>query len=265
MPRTGAAVMRHRAVALLAFLLIAAASCSSKDSGTGSDGLTGVTWVLDAASTGALVASPPENARVDLTFDAEEAYGTSGCNSYRGSYTVDGDGLTFGPLAATQMACEQPLMDLESHYLVALGDVSGFEVTAGEALVLTGGDTTLSFTAEVPLPLVDTTWTVTTIASVNAVSSTIAGTELTAEFGKDATVTGSDGCNSYHAEYSASGSSLTIGQLAGTLMACEQDIDRQAQDFRQAMESAGAYEISGTSLTILDDVGNALLVFDGSR
>jgi heat shock protein HslJ len=260
-----AAATRRAAVALIPVLLVAAASCSSAGSGTGSD-LTGVTWVLDAASMGSLVASPPAEARVDLTFDAGEASGTSACNSYRGSYEVDGSDLTFGPMAGTQMACDQTLMDLESAYLAALGDVSGFELT-DEALTLTGGDATLTYVAEPPpepLPLTGTAWRLTTIASVDAVSSTVAGTEVTAEFGDEGTVAGSDGCNSYHAEYSVQGSSLTVGQLAGTLMACEEDVERQAREFAQAMEATARYEISGTSLTLLGEAGNGLLVFEGS-
>lgn len=239
-------------------------ACSNDDAGA--DGLTGVTWVLEAPSTGSLVDASPADARIDLTFDEEQAHGSSACNSYRGSYAVDGDALTFGPLASTQMACEQMLMDLEAAYLAALGDVTGFEVGNG-ALTLTGGDVTLTFTAEAeeePLPLTGTTWRVTTIASADAVSSTIAGTELTAEFGDDGTVGGTDGCNRYHAEYSVSDGSITIGAFAGTLMACEPEIEQQAQAFREAMGSAAAYEIAGTSLSILDGSGNLLLGFEGT-
>lgn len=246
-------------------LLVAAAACSSTDTDADPDQLTGVTWVLDAASMSALVDPPPADAVIDLTFQDGDAFGTAACNSYSGSYALDGDGLTFGPLATTQMACEEPLMDLESAYLAALGDVSGYELTDGENLVLTGGGPSLTFTAEVPLPLVGTTWNLTTIASADALSSTLAGTELTAEFGDDGTVAGTDGCNQYHAEYSVSDGSITIGELAGTLMACEPDVEQQARDFAAAMQGAAAYEIGGTSLTLSDDAGNLLLAFEGSR
>jgi len=257
--------VRRALLAVAVALLIVVPSCSSAADDTNTDRLTGVTWVLDASSMDSLVVdASPTDARIDLTLGAEEAFGTSACNSYRGSYALDGDRLTFGPFAATQMACEQPLMDLEAAYLAELGEVSGFEVEADGTLVLTGGDVALSFTAEVPLALIGTTWRVTTIASANAVSSTIADTELTAGFGDDGTVTGTDGCNRYRAEYSASGGSITIGAPAGTFMACEPDVEQQARAFTGAMQAAAAYEISGTSLTLSDDAGNLLLVFDGS-
>lgn len=242
------------------------AACGSDDGGQAAS-LEGTTWVLDAASMGELMDPVPADARVDLTFEDDQAGGTSGCNSYRGEYTVDGDSLSFGPLAATQMACEQPLMDLEAAYLAALADVSGFEVDAGGDLILTGGEVSLSYVAEPPpepLPLTGTEWTLTTIASGDAVSSTIAETEVTAVFAEDGTVAGTDGCNRYVAEYSVSDGSMTIGDLAGTMMACEPDVAAQAQDVADAMAATASYEIDGSSLSLFDGDGDLLLVFEGA-
>jgi heat shock protein HslJ len=253
------------AAAILLVLAILAVGCGSDEGDAQGGSLEGVTWVLDASSIAALVEQAPADARVDIAFEAAEASGTSGCNSYRGEYTVEGDGIEFGAFAATQMACEQPLMDLEAAYLAALGDVSAFEVGGGN-LSLTGGGVSLSYVEEPPveaLPLTGTAWRLTTIAVDDAVSSTIAGTEVTAGFGDDGVVAGTDGCNRYSAEYTASDGSLMIGQLAGTLMACEPDVDAQAQVFRQAMQTAAAFEIEGTSLSLLDDAGNLVLAFAG--
>jgi hypothetical protein len=91
----------------------------------------------------------------------------------------------------TAMACKQPLMDLESAYIAALGDVTGYQVTGDQTgLVLTGGTAALTFTpqpAEAALSLEQTDWTLTTIATPasQAVSSTIAGTKVTALFDGD--------------------------------------------------------------------------------
>jgi len=247
-------------------LSLALTACGSEDGGNAAS-LEGVIWVLDAASIGELVDPVPVDARVDLSFEDGQAGGTSGCNSYRGGYTVDGDSLTFGPLAATQMACEPPLMDLEAAYLAALADVDGFEVNAGGDLVLTGGEVALTYAAEAPpepLPLTGTRWVLTTIAAGDVVSSTIAGTEVTAVFAEDGTVAGTDGCNRYVAEYSVSDGSMTIGALAGTKMACEPDVAAQAQDVADAMAATAAYEIDGPSLSLLDEAGGLLLVFEGA-
>ena len=134
--------MRILATSVVCVLMMASCS-SSNDEGQ----LTDVTWVLDADSMASLVEGPPAGARVDLLMTDGAASGTSGCNSYNGSYTLDGDELTFGPFAGTQMACDEPTMDLEAAYLSALAATNGFEIgDDGSTLVLTG-DTDLSFTA----------------------------------------------------------------------------------------------------------------------
>ncbi len=184
--------------------LTACASSSSSGPSAGGD-LTGVTWVLDAASMTTLSHGAPAGARVDLVFDGSQASGRAACNSYFGGYQADAqDGtLSFANLGATMMACDQALMDLESAYLAALGDVTDYQVSGEQrGLVLTGGDVALTFRAEqpaAPLPLENTTWTLTTVASpgTQAVSSTVAGTEVTMTL-DGGTANGSGGCNTYH-------------------------------------------------------------------
>jgi heat shock protein HslJ len=175
---------------LVPLVLLSCASGGGDGESSPAGSLGGVTWVLDSASMGSLVETVPSDARVDLRFDGERANGRAACNSYGGPYAVDGEKLSFGSFAVTLMACEPPLMDLESAYLTALGSVDGYQVAAGgRGLVLTGGNVALTFVAEepvTPLPLTGTTWRLTTIATgTDAVSSTIAGTEVTAVFGDD--------------------------------------------------------------------------------
>ena len=77
------------------------------------------------------------------------------------------------------------------------------------------------------LPLVGTTWTLTTIASGDAVSSVLNGTEVTAEFTADDTVSGSAGCNRYSGSYTWTGDQLSFSALASTKMACADDVMAQ--------------------------------------
>ena len=55
--------------------------------------------------------------------------GSGGCNRFSGSYTLSGDALELGPLAATKMAC--PAMELESRVFAALQAVRRWKVAAG--------------------------------------------------------------------------------------------------------------------------------------
>ncbi len=54
--------------------------------------------------------------------------GSSGCNTFTGSYTVDGDKLTIGPLASTRKFCSpDEVMTQEADYLAALGSSVSFQ------------------------------------------------------------------------------------------------------------------------------------------
>ena len=64
--------------------------------------------------------------------------GFAGCNTFSSSYTTDGATLTFGPMAATKMACQRPGSAVEADYLTALGGVTGWAIEADGRLRLDG-------------------------------------------------------------------------------------------------------------------------------
>jgi heat shock protein HslJ len=77
--------------------------------------------------------------------------GSSGCNTYSGSYYVDGSSLTIGPLTATGALCEQEIMDQETAYLAALGSATGFSMEAGQLYILDGsGSAVIEYVAVEP-------------------------------------------------------------------------------------------------------------------
>lgn len=67
--------------------------------------------------------------------------GTAGCNNYTGALDLTGEGLHFGPLAATKMMCSEPLMAQENRYFEALSSVDRFDIDDTGALVLYSLDT----------------------------------------------------------------------------------------------------------------------------
>ncbi|MEZ0235409.1 MAG: META domain-containing protein [Actinomycetota bacterium] len=101
-------------------------------SGAGGDpaaSIVGVTWILEAAATEALVDEVvPEHARVTIRFEDDgTAGGSAGCNNYAGSYTASADGaISIKTSGMTMMACEEPLMRLDAAYVAALGEVDAF-------------------------------------------------------------------------------------------------------------------------------------------
>ena len=94
-------------------------------------------WVL--AEIGAAPAAAGVKTTLTLT-DAAEATGQGGCNSFRGSYTLDGETFRFGPVASTRRACPPPQMEQETRFFAALKATRGFRIEDARLLLLdTGG------------------------------------------------------------------------------------------------------------------------------
>lgn len=73
-------------------------------------------------------------------------------------------------------------------------------------------------------------------------------------------VSGQSACNRYFAEYTQDGSKLSIGQAGSSQMYCEGLMDYEA-DYLQALAEVERFELSDNSLKLLDQAGNAILVF----
>ncbi|MFN3643390.1 MAG: META domain-containing protein [Gemmobacter sp.] len=100
--------------------------------------LTGGEWRAVALEGAAL----PADAEITLAFlEGDRVAGKSACNRYMGSLALTGEGVTFGQMAGTMMACPDPLMTLERRWLDGLAAVSRFDIGEGGALVLYVGDT----------------------------------------------------------------------------------------------------------------------------
>lgn len=84
---------------------------------------------------------------VTIGFDQNGGvFGGSGCNRFFGTYTLTGEGLTFGTgLGGTKMMCEDAQMKIEQSFLVTLPKVTSFDIDVDGALMLkAGGDAVLT-------------------------------------------------------------------------------------------------------------------------
>lgn len=68
--------------------------------------------------------------------DNGTAGGKGGCNSFRGSVTIDGSAISFSGIAATMMACARPAMDQERRFFAALRDARSFRLEGEPAKLL---------------------------------------------------------------------------------------------------------------------------------
>jgi heat shock protein HslJ len=112
--------------------------------------LEGTAWSLDSIAAGSdAVSSVVAGTEPTLLLDDGAASGSGGCNRFHGGYELEGAGLSFGPLATTKMACEEPAMTQEDTVLRALGSVATWSIEEDRlTLADANGDLLLGYTGE---------------------------------------------------------------------------------------------------------------------
>jgi len=104
--------------------------------GDPSDLLIGSPWQITAMGSADLI----EVERLSLNFIAPgRVAGSGGCNRLVGGFSLTGEGVHFGAMGSTMMACPEPLMEQERRMLDALEQVTRFDVTENGTLQLIGG------------------------------------------------------------------------------------------------------------------------------
>lgn len=217
-------------------------------------------WTLAAYAQGGRMVPVGPEVGATLEFLQNHVGGQTGCNSFGGSYTLEGKTLRFGPLVQTVMACqEEALNRLERAYMQALGQVRGYSLE-GSALRLKNqaGQTLLILARARPQAILGE-WKVTAIQWGNAVVLVVEGAQPTLSFGSGR-VGGSTGCNQFSARYTLEGFSLQIGPAASTRRACLNEATTgQEAAFLQALEKAESFRIVGRRLTLHDADGKILI------
>lgn len=72
-----------------------------------------------------------DRAKTTLTLAPDGAVsGSGGCNRYRGTAQIAGAAISFGPLAATRMACPPALMSQEAKFFGILAAARSWRVDA---------------------------------------------------------------------------------------------------------------------------------------
>ncbi len=143
-------------VAIAIFLLAActtgpAPSTAGSPSAPGASGGTGDgmldasgDWRLVEGSSGGVAIPIVPDADITLTVEGSRVSGRAACNQYGGEVVVADGQVRFGPLAMTEMACDEPLMTAEAAFLGAMGDVRAASLD-DDRLTLTGDGVQLVF------------------------------------------------------------------------------------------------------------------------
>ncbi len=114
--------------------------------------LTGNAWIL--VSYGSVdaptLAVPNSEARLSLTQDGQVS-GNTGCNSLGGTYTLDGEKITFSELAMTMMACDGPVGEQELEVLNGLNHAERYVIEDNLLKIFyEGGARVLIYAADLP-------------------------------------------------------------------------------------------------------------------
>jgi heat shock protein HslJ len=158
--------MRRSGAAIASMVLAGLLALPSVTAGQDGDPTTveGVDWKLtgyldpdggaspeavDEEGDGQALSRPPLGTSATLRLESGQATGSGGCNTFSGSYSLDGAALSFSDVVSTLVLCDEEVQAIEDAYLGALDAVRGWLISEGVLqLVDEAGSTLLTF--EVP-------------------------------------------------------------------------------------------------------------------
>lgn len=235
---------------------------------TQNQGVEGTRWLLlsylnaDGKMTDVLADS---EATAEFGPDGQLS-GSTGCNRYFASYTVDGEKLTIGQGGSTMMACEPTeLMQQEADFLAALQNAATFTITGDQLEIRDANNGAVAlFQPSQPASLTGTEWTATMVNNGReAVTNLIEGTTITAVFSEDGKLNGSASCNNYMTGYTLDGQNITIDPPATTRKLCPEPegVMEQEAAFTLMLEKAATYSIRGNVLELRTAEGALIVSF----
>jgi heat shock protein HslJ len=218
--------------------------------------LTGTNWVLVSYGDPASPQAVPADTVITAIFSPDGyVSGTSGCNQYNATYTLQDQQMTLGPVAMTQMACPTG-MDIEQAYLSSLGTAQQYAIQGLElSITYNQGAGVLTYTAA-NAPLEYSLWTLSMMnGQPVAVETPITAVFTPGEAPNTGVISGSSGCNSYSAGYTLDGNNLTVQPAAMTMMACATGMETE-QAYLQALQASVSYEIFADKLVLTNPSGS---------
>jgi len=191
--------------------------------------------------------------------------GGGGCNSFIGSYELAGETFTTGPFSVTQMACDEPVMQVEQSFLAGLENAQNYQIALNQLIVNTAGGSLLLYADRMPLE--GPQWTLTKTGPVDNPQLPLTGSEFTAKFERQfgmpsGVKSGGTGCNDYTATYYASADEIKVNLPATTQEVCSAMQSEAEQGYFLGLNSARNYRIIGNELFIYYDT--YVHVFEGS-
>lgn len=218
--------------------------------------LESTTWNVESIVSGEAVSSIPTGTAVPtLRFENGTLAVESSCNTGSGTYTVEGDNVTLGPIAMTRMAClETAATEAETALLAVL---NGTVVTAIDAdqLTITSGDKGLVLRAApaagaTPAGLEGVAWSLDSTVDGGTTTAVPAGVRTPTVRLDAGTVTVDSGCNTGSGTYTVASDQITFGPIASTMMACDDASNAVEQAVLTVLTGTAGASITDGSLTL---------------
>jgi heat shock protein HslJ len=254
-------------VLVFSALLVACIPVTNQNKTIAVEPLYNGTWYLVAYGNeqGTTIVEP--GLRTFIRFQEDGSIsGNAGCNNLMGGLMASEDGsLTLdGPLATTRMACEQ-FMDAEWTFLTALEGAESFFINESGQLVINfkdspDGYTHMIFTNQQNALFLGTGWVLESMVTPEGEILISPANAPVINFAEDGSMSGSGGCNRISAEFTAEDGQLSLGEIASTLMACDQGMEIEAS-FTEALRQVTKFEVIGDRLVLSDDQRSTVLRF----
>ncbi|MBK8987786.1 MAG: transporter substrate-binding domain-containing protein [Chloroflexi bacterium] len=106
--------------------------------------LVGVNWTLANMNMNQIL---PVGLLITAVFDDNgRVNGSSGCNTFNGSYSASGNNLTIGPLTGTNIACDETTMQIEQQFLTLFQSAATYNISANGLIIFnSNGQNVLNF------------------------------------------------------------------------------------------------------------------------
>lgn len=258
-----------RATLLTIALVGTLAACGDDSPSSGAGDATASQSDLDLAgrvfvSDTVLVDGEPhplvDGTTLALGFADDAIQANAGCNQMSGQGTYADGTLDVGAgLATTQMACDPPeKMDQEQWYGELLAAKPTLELD-GDHLVLTSGDTVITYNEQAAAsgtPLTGTMWTLDGMGTQSSdgadgsMSSVPAGVTSTLQISDKGELNVDTGCNVGGANVRIEDSVMDVGPLSMTMKFCDGAEGEVEQAVISVIDGEVGYSIDGEQLTL---------------
>lgn len=231
-------------------------SSKSGSSGEGAPNISG-TWVLKSLN-GQPAATVFKGKIPTMNIDVVEnrIFGNGGCNSYTGTYAYAKGILSAPNLASTMMLCSDE--NQESQFHAVLGQSNNVSLANGVLTLKNNGKVVAEFVKGIDTSLLAGEWKLESIADGD-VKKLFADQVPTLTFDiAENKFGGNAGCNRYNASYKIEGTTITVGPVMSTRMACP-NMEGESK-FTQIITGASILEATTKKITFSKE-GKAVLTF----